>query len=49
MRNCTAMFDARMSRPEVLFPLFAELTALDGVGPKTARLFARMDIAHPAT
>jgi ATP-dependent DNA helicase RecG len=37
-----------MSRPEVLFPLFAELTALDGVGPKTARLFARLDIAHPA-
>ena len=24
-----------MSRPEVLFPLFADLTALDGVGPKT--------------
>ena len=37
-----------MSRPEVLFPLFADLTALDGVGPKTARLFARMEIAHPA-
>ena len=35
-------------RPEVLFPLFAELTALDGVGPKTARLLARLDIAHPA-
>ncbi|HRO12543.1 MAG TPA: ATP-dependent DNA helicase RecG, partial [Amaricoccus sp.] len=37
-----------MSRPTVLFPLFAELTALDGVGPKTARLLARMEIAHPA-
>ena len=37
-----------MSRPEVLFPLFAELTALDGVGPKTARLLARLDVAHPA-
>jgi ATP-dependent DNA helicase RecG len=36
-----------MSRPEILFPLFTELTALDGVGPKTARLFARMEIAHP--
>ena len=36
-----------MSRPEVLFPLFAELTALDGVGPKTARLLARLDVAHP--
>ena len=35
-------------RPEILFPLFTELTALDGVGPKTARLFARLDIAHPA-
>ena len=35
-------------RPEVLFPLFAEPTALDGVGPKTARLLARLDIAHPA-
>jgi ATP-dependent DNA helicase RecG len=36
-----------LSRPEVLFPLFAELTALDGVGPKTARLLARLDITHP--
>jgi ATP-dependent DNA helicase RecG len=36
------------ARPEVLFPLFAELTALDGVGPKTARLFARLDVAKPA-
>ena len=23
-------------RPEILFPLFAEVTSLDGVGPKTA-------------
>jgi len=36
-----------MSRPEVLFPLFADLTALDGVGPNTARLLARLDVAHP--
>ena len=36
-----------MSRPEVLFPLFAELTALDGVGPKTARLLARLDDRPP--
>ena len=36
-----------MTRPEVLFPLFAELTALDGVGPKTVRLFERMEIANP--
>ncbi len=35
------------ARPEILFPLFAELTALDGVGPKTARLFARLDVARP--
>ena len=34
-------------RPEVLFPLFAELTALDGIGPKLARLFARLEIARP--
>ena len=36
-----------MSRPDVLFPLFAELTALDGVGPKTEKLLARLEIAHP--
>ena len=36
-----------MSRPEVLFPLFAELTVLDGVGPKLARVFARMEITRP--
>ena len=34
-------------RPEILFPIFAELTALDGVGTKTARHFARMEIARP--
>jgi ATP-dependent DNA helicase RecG len=37
-----------MSRPEVLFPLFADLTGLDGVGPKTAQLFARMEVSKPA-
>ncbi len=36
-----------MSRPDILFPLFADLTALDGVGPKTVKLFERMDIARP--
>ena len=36
-----------MSRPDILFPLFAELTALDGVGPKTEKLFARMQIEKP--
>ena len=36
-----------MSRPDILFPLFADLTALDGIGPKTARIFARLDITRP--
>ncbi|MFT3974379.1 MAG: ATP-dependent DNA helicase RecG [Amaricoccus sp.] len=37
-----------MTRPEVLFPLFSELTGLDGIGPKTVRLYERMEIANPA-
>ncbi|WP_299133891.1 ATP-dependent DNA helicase RecG [uncultured Amaricoccus sp.] len=37
-----------MSRPDILFPLFAELTGLDGIGPKLARLFARLGIEKPA-
>ena len=37
-----------MSRPDVLFPLFADLTTLDGVGPKVAKLFERMEIGRPA-
>jgi ATP-dependent DNA helicase RecG len=36
-----------MSRPDVLFPLFSDLTSLDGVGPKTAKLLGRMEIAFP--
>lgn len=36
-----------MTRPEILFPLFAELTSLDGVGPKTAQLLGRVDVSHP--
>ncbi|MEM0949474.1 MAG: ATP-dependent DNA helicase RecG [Pseudomonadota bacterium] len=35
-----------MSRPEALFPLFAELTSLDGIGPKTA---ATLDAASVST
>ena len=35
-------------RPEILFPLFSDLTSLDGVGPKTAKLFERLDITKPA-
>ncbi|MBO9449452.1 ATP-dependent DNA helicase RecG [Tropicibacter sp. R16_0] len=34
-------------RPEPLFPLFAGLETLDGVGPKTAQLFAALDIETP--
>ncbi|CUH82134.1 ATP-dependent DNA helicase RecG [Tritonibacter multivorans] len=34
-------------RPEVLFPLFADLETLQGVGPKTAANFAQMQIAAP--
>jgi ATP-dependent DNA helicase RecG len=33
-----------MPRPEILFPLFADLTGLPGVGPRTAALFARLGI-----
>ncbi len=36
-----------MSRPEVLFPLFADLTNLAGIGPKTATNLAQIDIAKP--
>jgi hypothetical protein len=36
-----------MSRPEPLFPLFAELETLDGVGPKTATAFAALTIERP--
>ena len=36
-----------MSRPEVLFPLFAELETLDGVGPKTARAFEGLGVTRP--
>ncbi|MDJ0630340.1 MAG: ATP-dependent DNA helicase RecG [Rhodobacter sp.] len=34
-------------RPEILFPLFAGLETLDGVGPKTARIFAQLDVEKP--
>jgi ATP-dependent DNA helicase RecG len=36
-----------MSRPEALFPLFADLETLDGIGPKTARAFAALGIERP--
>ncbi|MEX0339870.1 MAG: DEAD/DEAH box helicase, partial [Arenibacterium sp.] len=34
-------------RPELLFPLFAELETLPGVGPKTAKLFPHIGIEAP--
>ncbi|GGE04328.1 ATP-dependent DNA helicase RecG [Gemmobacter megaterium] len=36
-----------MSRPEALFPLFAELETLPGVGEKSARAFAALDVVRP--
>ncbi|MCA3446876.1 MAG: ATP-dependent DNA helicase RecG [Rhodobacter sp.] len=36
-----------MSRPERLFPLFADLETLEGVGPKTARALAGLGVARP--
>ena len=36
-----------MSRPERLFPLFAELTKLHGIGPNTARNFEGLDVTRP--
>ncbi len=36
-----------MSRPEILFPLFAELETLHGLGPKSARNFAALGIERP--
>ena len=36
-----------MSRPEILYPLFAGLETLAGVGPKTAETFAQMDVHKP--
>ena len=35
------------TRPEILFPLFADLETLEGVGPKTAKLLAALDIEKP--
>ena len=36
-----------MSRPEALFSLFATLETLDGVGPKSATLFASLGVTRP--
>jgi ATP-dependent DNA helicase RecG len=34
-------------RPEILFPLFADLETLDGVGPRTARAMVALGIERP--
>ena len=34
-------------RPEVLFPLFGEITGLAGIGPKTAQALEQIDIIAP--
>lgn len=34
-------------RPEILFPLFADLETLDGIGPKTARSMAVIGVERP--
>ena len=34
-------------RPEILFPLFAAITGLKGVGPRTASLLERLEITKP--
>ncbi|MEP1198703.1 ATP-dependent DNA helicase RecG [Tateyamaria sp.] len=36
-----------MSRPEILFPLFADLETLDGIGPKTAQHMGGLAITTP--
>ena len=35
------------TRPEIIFPLFSALTALDGVGPKIAKNFENLGITCP--
>ncbi|WP_163849741.1 ATP-dependent DNA helicase RecG [Pseudooceanicola aestuarii] len=35
------------TRPEPLFPLFAGLETLDGIGPKSSKLLEQMDIHYP--
>ncbi|WP_299725502.1 ATP-dependent DNA helicase RecG [uncultured Tateyamaria sp.] len=36
-----------MSRPEILFPLFADLETLEGVGPKTAQHLGALGVTAP--
>jgi ATP-dependent DNA helicase RecG len=37
----------RMSRPELLFPLFAGLETLDGIGPKSAKALKGLGVERP--
>ena len=34
-------------RPEILWPLFGDLAKLPGVGPKTAKLYEKLEITRP--
>jgi len=36
-----------IGRPDYLFPLFADLQTLDGIGPKTAKHYAGLGVATP--
>ena len=36
-----------MSRPDILFPLFASLESLDGIGPKSAKALESIDVFAP--
>ncbi len=36
-----------MSRPEILFPLYADLETLEGVGPKSAKAFSGLGVERP--
>lgn len=36
-----------MSRPEILFPLFAALDTLEGIGPKTAKALGPLGVERP--
>ena len=36
-----------MTRPEALFPLFAEMETLPGVGPKAAEAFKALGVERP--
>ena len=41
------MVELPKGRPEILFPLFAELEGLDGIGPKTAKHYKALNIETP--